>query len=80
VRNEQERGKQEEPFLSGWKGAKDVETQFSIAESENRTSLLKKSTDEFLRMRTSMFYCQIDANWSYFSEFSDVLLLSKALQ
>src|SRR5258708_7649622 len=28
-------------------------------------SLLKKSTDEFLRMRTNVFYCQIAANWSH---------------
>ena len=46
----------------------------------NGLSLLKKSTDEFLRMRTSMFHCQISANWSHISEFSDVFHLSKALQ
>jgi hypothetical protein len=40
VRNEQERGKQEEPFLSGRKVAKDGETQFGIAESENRSFFL----------------------------------------
>ncbi len=43
-------------------------------------SLLKKSTDEFLRMRTNVFYCQIAANWSHISELFDVYLLHKALQ
>ncbi len=43
-------------------------------------SLLKKSTNELIRMRTSMFCYQIATNWSLISEFSDVFLLSKALQ
>ncbi len=48
--------------------------------SENGPSLLKKSSDEFIRMRTSVFSCQITANWFHISEFSDVFLLGKALQ
>ena len=48
--------------------------------SDNRPSLLKKSTDEFLRMRIIMFCCQITTNWSHINEFSDVFLPRKALQ
>ncbi len=51
-----------------------------MEEYNKRTSLLKKSTDELIRMRTSVFYYQIAANWSQISELSDVFLLSKALQ
>ena len=47
---------------------------------ERGTSLLKKSTDELLRLRTSMYCCQITENWSHISEFSENFLLSKALQ
>jgi hypothetical protein len=47
---------------------------------KNRPSLLKKSTDEFLRIQTSMFCCQFTANWPHIHEFPDVFLLRKALQ
>ena len=47
---------------------------------EKEVSLLKKSTDEFLRMRTTSFCCQITANWSLKREIFDVFLLIKALQ
>jgi hypothetical protein len=46
----------------------------------NGRSVLKKSTDEFLRMRISMFCCQITTNSAHLREISDVFLLHKALQ
>ena len=48
--------------------------------SQNGRSLLKNSTVEFLRMRTTMFCCQITENRSHMREISDVFLLHKALQ
>jgi hypothetical protein len=44
-----------------------------------RTSLLKKSTDEFLRIHTSMFFCQITANRHHMREISDAFLPLKTL-
>ena len=45
-----------------------------------RSSLLKKPTDEFLRMRTSLFCYQITTNRSLMKEIFDVFLLHEALQ
>ena len=50
------------------------------AMSNKRSSLLKKSTDEFLRMRNIMFCFQIAANRSDMMEIFDAFLLLKALQ
>src|SRR5437667_12720398 len=47
---------------------------------KKRSSLLKNSTDKFLRMRNTMFCSQITANRSHMREISDVFLPSKALQ
>ena len=45
-----------------------------------RPSLLKNSTNELLRMRTTLFCSQITAKRYHIDNFSDAFLLSEALQ
>lgn len=50
------------------------------AQVDQTISVLQKSTDEFLRIRTTLFCCHIPAKRSHLCDFSAAFLLSKALQ